>query len=77
MVMVRDLDRLGEGDLEYRTILWELYFGDFLVLLMRAWVTLKLRVYIKNPLYNSPNGVCIWLSDYDHEKALSVLIEKS
>ena len=34
MVMVRDLERLGEGDLENGTVLWELYFGDFLVLLM-------------------------------------------
>ena len=32
---------------------------------------------INNPLYNSPYGVCIHVSDYDHVKALSVLIETS
>ena len=35
-LMVQDLERLGEGDLGYETVLWELCFGDFLVLLLRG-----------------------------------------
>ena len=64
MVTVQDLERLGGGgDLEHGTVLWELYFGDFLVLLMCGFLYTKItgvrcgNCQISNLAGNSN---CLW-----------------